>query len=91
MGSCSSGMRGCCGHDVHAGEYELGDNGRDSYHFLSITNKPTNNDALVQHIRSVSSVAPRMTTDDLAQKITQLEEIAGYAPLLRLKVILMRL
>ena len=86
MGTCTAGIRGCCGNDVRAGEYEFADLNNDGNYVLSITGKQVNNDALVKHIRSTAAKPSLVVTDDMKTCLKQLEEIVHYAPLLRLQV-----
>lgn len=82
MGACTTGLRGCCGHDMRIGEFEF----TDSNQVLSITNKETNNEALVKHIRSTTSKPSVVLAVDPKTKLQQLEKVVHFAPLLRLKV-----
>jgi len=89
MGACTSGLKGCCGHDARVGEYEFSDvNGEGVVYGLSITTKKVNNDLLVKHIRSTAIAKDSVAlTSDIKAKKQQLQNIVHYAPLLRLRVI----
>ena len=88
MGACTAGLRGCCGHDAKAGEYEFADINGESNYGLSITNKKANNELLVKHIRSTAAVKDSVNlSSDIKVKRIQLQNVVHYAPLLKLTVL----
>lgn len=85
MGTCTIGLRGCCGHDAKTVEYEYSDDARDPNHKLSITSKQGNNEVIVNHIRSTAKSSVNIPENEMA-RVKHLEEIVNIVPVLKLKV-----
>ncbi len=89
MGTCTSNLKDCCGHEPRTGEYELPDlrdaNGEDTC-ALSLTAKSANNLALVKHIRStVRRNSGGILARDTKSQARKLESAVHSAPVLKLK------
>ena len=84
MGACTTDLGVWCSNDHRNFEYEFADTNLAINCRLSITNKESNNDALVKHIRSVvtagNSVNPSSDIKD------RLREAIGKASILKLKM-----
>eukprot|EP00826_Nyctotherus_ovalis_P060226 TRINITY_DN8429_c0_g3_i6.p1 TRINITY_DN8429_c0_g3~~TRINITY_DN8429_c0_g3_i6.p1 ORF type:complete len:238 (+),score=62.24 TRINITY_DN8429_c0_g3_i6:140-853(+) len=85
MGNCRGELRGCCGNEFRGTEYEFADANLAMNYRLSITDKKTNNEVLVKHIRSI--VTSKEPSRQSANTKAKLQDIVKQAPLLIIKVL----